>query len=223
MAVIEALPKVQMIKNYSNSFVVEFDKHCILIDAGMDKKAKEILEAIEKVGKNPKAVLITHGHLDHINGLAKLKEEYPDLVVVSSEEDKNAVEGKEILLPKGFKGFLYKFLSVFMKYKGVKVDKNLRDGEIFEKIKAIETSGHTKGSLSFLLRTDNKNILFAGDLVINKENKLSLAPEEFNFDKNQIFKSLKKISEIRLDCMLPGHGEAVKEKVNEKIRDLFSP
>jgi len=62
--------------------------------------------------------------------------------------------------------------------------------------------------------------LFTGDLIINEEDKLSLAPKEFNFDKNQILESLKKISEIKLDYLLPGYGEAVKEKVNEKIRDF---
>jgi len=59
-------------------------------------------------------------------------------------------------------------------------------------------------------------------LIINKEDKLSLAPNEFNFDRDKILGSLKKVSEIKLDCLLPGHGEAVKEKVSEKSEILFS-
>jgi glyoxylase-like metal-dependent hydrolase (beta-lactamase superfamily II) len=219
MSSVQVLPKVQMIKNYSNSFVVEFKDYCILIDAGMDKKAKEILEAIEKTGKGPKAILITHGHLDHINGLAKLKEKYPNIVVASSEKDRNAIEGK-MLFPKGFKGFLFKFLSVFMRYKSVKVEKILKEKGTFEKIKAIETSGHTKGSLSFMLKVGNKNVLFAGDLVTNKENELSLPPEEFNFDKDEIFASLKKISEIEFDYFLPGHGEPITKDIKKRIKDF---
>ena len=215
------VPAIQMVKNYSNSFVVEFKDYCVLIDAGMDKKAKEIIEAIKKTGKRLKFVLITHAHLDHINGLAKIKEEYPDLIITSSQEEKNAVEGKEMIFPKGMKGFLFRIISPFMGYKGVKVDKILKEGK-FENFKVLATPGHTKGSLSFLLKISGKNVLFAGDLILNKEDKLCLPPEEFNFDRNQIIESLKKISKIKIDILLPGHGEAIKESANLKIKDFLS-
>ena len=219
--IIEILPQIHMIKNYSNSYVIQFKDHCVLIDCGMDKKAKEILEAIEKTGKELKTILITHGHLDHINGLARIKERFPKAIVASSEEDKNAVEGKKTLLPKGFKGFIYRFLSIFIKYKGVKVDKTLREGK-FENFEVISTPGHTKGSLSFLLKVEGRNVLFVGDLVLNKENKLSLAPDEFNFDRRKIIESLKKISKIKVDYLFSGHGEVVKENVNEKLNKFIS-
>jgi|YelNatPaOPRAMG01_1025707.scaffolds.fasta_scaffold78501_1 glyoxylase-like metal-dependent hydrolase (beta-lactamase superfamily II) len=215
------LPEIQMIKNYSNSFVVVFKDYCVLIDAGMDKKAEEIVEAIRKTGKKPKFALITHAHLDHINGLARIKEEYPELIIASSQEEKNAVEGKEMILPKGMKGLFFKIFSPFIGYRGVKVDRILKE-ENFENFKVIATPGHTKGSLSFLLKISGKNALFAGDLILNKENKLCLAPEEFNFDKNQIIESLKKISEIKIDFLFPGHGEAIKENVNQKIKNFLS-
>jgi hypothetical protein len=48
MVFVKILPKVYQIKNYSNSFIVERKQNCIIIDAEMDKKAKEVLEAIEK-------------------------------------------------------------------------------------------------------------------------------------------------------------------------------
>jgi glyoxylase-like metal-dependent hydrolase (beta-lactamase superfamily II) len=222
MSIIEVLPKVHMIKNHGNSFVIEFEDHCVIVDTGMDKKAKEILEAVEKTGKKPKAVLITHGHLDHINGLAKLKEKYPNLIVASSEEDRSSVEGRQMLLPKGIKGIVFKIFMPFMGFKGTKVDKILTDGETFENMKVIETSGHTKGHLSFLFKAGSKNVLFSGDLVLNEKNKLSLAPNEFNFDKSKIVESLKRISRMKIDCLLPGHGEPVIEKANEKIKNFIS-
>jgi len=219
---IESLtPEIQMIKNHSNSFLIQLKDSCLLIDCGMDKKAKEILEVIEKTGKKLKAILITHSHLDHINGLAKIKEKFPNALVASSEEDKNAIEGKEIILPRGIKGFFFKILSFFIGYKGVKVDKILKDNENFENLKVIYTPGHTRGGLSFLFKIKKQNVLFVGDLVIVKNGKLCLAPEEFNFDKDQIKKSIEKISEIKVDLLLSGHGEPLKEKVNEKLKELI--
>lgn len=219
---IEGLPSVQIIRDHSNSFVVEFKDHCVLIDAGMDKRSRGIIETIEGIRKMPKAILITHAHLDHINGLARIKDEYADLTVASSEDDKYGVEGKSMLLPKGFMGSLFKFLSVFMKYKGVRVDEILKEGKDYESFKIIETPGHTRGSLSFLLNLDGKNILFCGDLVVNDNDKISFAPKAYNLDKNQIMESLRKVSKIKIDYLLSGHGEPMNKDVNEKIRGFVS-
>ncbi len=47
----------------------------VLIDAGMPKSAKDIIEAAEKrFGKDrpPKAILLTHGHFDHVGSIVDL-------------------------------------------------------------------------------------------------------------------------------------------------------
>jgi len=206
--------KVYMVKNYSNAYVVEFEDHLIIIDTGMDKKAKELIEAIEKTGKEPRTVLLTHAHLDHIAGLAKLKEKYPNIKVVVSEEERAAVEGKEYLLPKGVKGFFFRLGMPFI-YKSVKVDETLK--EEYEQFKVIKASGHTKGSVCFLL----DKLLFCGDLIVNTEKGLDIPPQEFNFDRNQLIESIKKISELDFESLLSGHGEVVKE-AKEKVKSFLS-
>lgn len=213
------LPHLYVVSNYSNSFLVEFKDHLTLIDAGMDKSAKEILSAIKEVGKEPRAVLITHGHLDHLNGLASLKENYPKLAVASAPEERRAVEGKEMLLPRGWKGFIFNFLSIFMRYKGVEVGIELK-GKKFDGFRVIKTPGHTKGSLSFLL--PGEGLLFCGDLVINKEGKLSLPPDEFNSDKEELIKSVEKVARLRFDFLLPGHGKPLLENAKARLKEFLA-
>jgi glyoxylase-like metal-dependent hydrolase (beta-lactamase superfamily II) len=138
-------------------------------------------------------------------------------MIACSEEDKNAVEGKEMIFPKGIKGFIYKLLAPLMKYKGVRVDKILEDGEVFEGIKVVATSGHTKGSLSFLLSYQKKKVLLVGDLIIKEKGKLSLPPDESNFDKEKMLLSIKRISKIKWQYILPGHGDIVTKEEFENF------
>ena len=217
--IIKPLPNIYQIKGYANSYVIEFEKELIIIDTGMDKKAKELLEAIEKTGKEPKAVLLTHGHLDHTNGLAKIKEKYPETKVIASEEDKPAVEGKVMLLPKGIKGFFFRLMMPFMRYKGVKVDETFKDE--WNGFKVIKTPGHTKGSVSLLLELKGKKILFCGDLILNVKNKLSLPPDEFNLNREEMIESIGKISKVDFDCLLSGHGEAITKDAKEKVKEFL--
>ncbi|GEM_PF-7083966 len=43
------------------------------------------MKAVKKTEKKLKFALITHAYLDHINGLAKIKKEYPELIIASSQ------------------------------------------------------------------------------------------------------------------------------------------
>lgn len=50
-------------------------KEFVLIDAGMPKSAEEIISVVEKrFGPNarPKAIILTHGHFDHVGGIIEL-------------------------------------------------------------------------------------------------------------------------------------------------------
>jgi glyoxylase-like metal-dependent hydrolase (beta-lactamase superfamily II) len=221
MALKVVLPNITMIQGNSNSYLIASDGHHILIDTGMDKNAKEILGAIESYGNALEHIFITHGHIDHTNGLYILKERYPDAIVASSQDDMDSIEGRSTILPKGIMGYLFKVLTLFMRHKGVNVDRILKDGETYENFKVIASPGHTAGSLCLLLETDGKTILFSGDSIINSKNGLSLSPKDFNQDERQMLDSLRKIYKTKIDILLPGHGDPVMENVNQKIEEFI--
>ena len=82
------------------------------------------------------------------------------------------------------------------------------DGKITEDISFIKTPGHSKDSITVLVKTENGLIAICGDVFWKKnfpENDL------YANDKEKLTESRKKLLEIA-DYIIPGHGEMFKTK-----------
>ena len=103
----------------------------------------------------PKAILLTHGHFDHVEAVEGLKNRYDIPVIVGEKEDR-------LLLDKRMN-----LSAMFGNPLQVCADKFLSDGEKITvagfKIQYIHTPGHTPGSGCYYL-ADNE-VLFSGDTL----------------------------------------------------------
>ena len=54
----------------------EAAKDCLIVDAGLG--ADKLIKFLQEHNLNPIAVVLTHGHIDHIEGVAALRTEFPD-------------------------------------------------------------------------------------------------------------------------------------------------
>ena len=73
--------------------------YCVLIDCGEWETLKPV---IERIGKSVKAVLLTHGHSDHIYGLVGLLQMYPEAEVYTTEYGHLELQSdrkKSVILP----------------------------------------------------------------------------------------------------------------------------
>ncbi|MHC4558474.1 MAG: MBL fold metallo-hydrolase [Planctomycetota bacterium] len=57
----------------------EVAKDCLIVDAGLG--AKKLIKFIQENKLNPVSIVLTHGHIDHIEGVAALRAEFPDIKV----------------------------------------------------------------------------------------------------------------------------------------------
>ncbi|MHA2180807.1 MAG: MBL fold metallo-hydrolase [Promethearchaeota archaeon] len=167
----------------------------VLIDCGMQLN---MIKKINKIGLNPmhiKHCIITHFHIDHIGACADLKDYNKIVKFYAHELDATPIEekGYERETAARWYGVNYKPIKLEKRFKGE--FEILKAGEY--EFQCIHTPGHTPGSISVLLETEGKKILFGQDL------HGPMIPGVSNFNEYQ--KSLHELLELNADILCEGH------------------
>jgi len=136
----------------TNTYLIgELNEWCYVIDPSDEyKRIKNVIET--KFGNKIKAILLTHGHLDHIGSVDKLVSDYKCEVYLS-DKDKIYVDGSLEKYPNSLQEFNIKLNCETIDAYFIK-DKN---------IIVYETPGHTPGSVCYYFVKEN--VLFSGDTL----------------------------------------------------------
>ncbi len=190
-------------------YLVNGGTELALIDAGAGVELERIVSNIHADGLDPeklKYVLLTHAHSDHAGGCKFWKERYGAQVFGSPETAKFVSRGDE----QGISLTLAKaegFYPADYHFPACPVDGELREGDLFRvgecQLRAIETSGHCCGMLSFLMTGEGRADLFSGDTIFHGGKILMTNVYDCNFQ--QYVKSVQKLGKLSVDALLPGH------------------
>jgi len=130
-------------------------KDCLIIDPGLE--AGELLEFLDKQKLNPIAVLLTHGHIDHIAGVADLRSRFPGIKVYIHKLDAQMLTEPNINLS----------VMTGSAFVTEAEDVSLKEPDIIDlagvKLLVLHTPGHTPGGISLYSKEDG--IVLAGDTL----------------------------------------------------------
>ncbi len=178
-------------------YIDEETKHGWLIDAGAE--AEKLLEIIKERGWIIEAILLTHGHVDHIGAVEKISAELKIDYMIH-------LEGKKYLENPAFN--LSPFFGKSIILSKAKYFKN---GDILSlnanpeiKLQVIHTPGHTLDSVIFYDKENN--VAFVGDTIFKSGIGNTTFP---GGDEKTIFESIRsKILNLPENTTLyPGHME----------------
>ena len=171
----------------TNCYIVweEGRDDCIVIDPGYEPET--VLAEVCRLGKSIDAILLTHGHFDHVGGVRFLAQRADCPVYLHREE---------LSLPESFTdGPLY-------------YTQNYDEGDGLElaglSLQVIHTPGHTPGSVCLLC----EDTMFSGDTLFMD----SCGRTDFpGGDGGLMRKSLQRLATLPGDYkVLPGHGPATQ-------------
>lgn len=198
----------------SNIYVIgKINSPCIIIDPGSDEK--ELIDYISSYHSKVEAILITHGHFDHIKGIEKIINHFNyEIPIYISKDDKKLLTDS--------------YLNCSINHGeniNINISPILIDSEEIIKthsfiFKPILTPYHTAGSICYLFEDDNA--LFTGDSLfknsIGREDLPTAIPEK---RKSSLLKIINLSPYLSI---YPGHGEITslenEIKNNPYLQDL---
>lgn len=140
-----------------NTYIVRREDRddCVVIDPGLEPG--KIFRYLDDAGLEPAALLITHGHADHIGGNAAMKEHWPDCPLVIGALDE----------PKLSDAWLNLSANFGVELISPPADRLVREGDTCEAagmtFDVREIPGHSIGHVVYLCR--GKPIVFGGDVL----------------------------------------------------------
>lgn len=215
-----------------NCYLLKQDNNYVLIDSGLSRNRVEVEREIKEAGCKRgelKLILATHGDSDHVGNCAYIRKIFGSKIAMHRDDLGMVVLG-DFTWNRDVNSFMKIMGKVMVHLLGLKLKKEdrftpdifLEDGQSLNEygfnLTVYNLPGHSKGSLGFLTAEGD---FYCGDLLMNKK-----MPDrnEIIADEEAFEKSVKKIRELEIKIVYPGHGSPflINEFFDNYIRGEYN-
>lgn len=213
----------------------------VLVDTGLENAAPFIIEkAAERFSRDsrPQAIILTHGHFDHVGSVIKLAEMW-DVPVYAHELELPYLTGKkdyppadptvsEGLVAKMSPTFPHTAIDLGMRAVALPADQSVPGMPGWQ---WVHTPGHTEGHVSLFRASDR--VLLAGDAfttvkqesllsVLTQKERISGPPAYLTTDWAAAAASVKRLRDLNPSLAIPSHGQPMRGEELTRHLDLLT-
>jgi glyoxylase-like metal-dependent hydrolase (beta-lactamase superfamily II) len=184
-------------------------REVVLIDTGLAGEMWLLRARLKKIGldwRDIRAILLTHGHLDHTGHLAQIKKLSGAPVLAHASEEPHINGTFPYRGASRVCGALEALGRALLRYQPAAIDKPLTDGmelPYWGGLRVIHLPGHTGGHCGFF--SSAFNLLFTGDLFASYGFLTHLPPPILNSCPQHFPASVQRVLRLSPQRIVPNH------------------
>lgn len=223
--------------SYVNWYIVEDDSGCTIVDAGLPTSWQSFEEALRELGRSPqdvKALVLTHGHFDHLGFAERLRREWGVPIYVHENDVPLTRHPRQYGRARPLSWYVltqFRALPVIVAFlrnrawwpRPIKEVHRYREGALAVpgSPRMLYTPGHTLGHC--VLHFPDRDTVIAGDAVVTFNPYRGIHGPQIvsgaaTADEERALTSLDVIAQTDARTVLVGHGEPWTEGAQRLVQ-----